>query len=106
MLGHRITIYAPKVNDAKGLRSSRSHLPGHISIKFTEVEVYTKLLQKLCGILLQMFFCQLQANLRSTFIIEISEDKHRYFKRNFDEKMVKYKVLKKSMFFDDEMKTK
>lgn len=39
-------------------------------------------------------FYRLQANLWSTFIIEISEDKHRYFQRNFIEKMVCSLVMK------------
>ena len=39
-------------------------------------------------------FYRLQANLWSTFIIEISEDKHRYLQRNFIEKMVCSLVMK------------
>ena len=39
-------------------------------------------------------FYRLQANLWSTFIIEISEDKHRYLQRNFIEKIVCSLVMK------------
>lgn len=55
-------------------------------MKFTKVEVYTKLFKIVCGIPLQKLFYRLQANLWSAFIFKLSEDKHRYFKRNFDEK--------------------
>lgn len=55
-------------------------------MKFTKVEVYTKLFKIVCGIPLQKLFYRLQANLWSAFIVKLSEDKHRYFKRNFDEK--------------------
>ena len=99
MQEQRITTQAPKVNDAKGS-------PGYISnisMKFTKVEVYTNLFKIVCGIPLRKLFYLLQANLWSTFIVKLSEDKHRYFKRNFDEK--NYTHFWKNTF-GDEMKTK
>ena len=56
---------------------------GHISMKFTEVEVQAKFLKLVCGIPTAQYNFLL-----NNYIIKISKDINRYFKDSFDEETI------------------
>ena len=56
---------------------------GHISMKFTEVEVQAKFLKLVCGIPTARYNFLL-----NNYIIKISKDRNRCFKDSFDEETI------------------